>query len=93
MKFKSNARTNKHAKEGSVFYAYPNGMQVSVHKIIHLEGWFVSCYELDIEGRELKSDTLEGAIVESREVIRERFEKLKEAVDLYCNDMEIDITH
>lgn len=43
MKFISNSDYGKPVETGTIFYTTLNGIKVTIHKIIHLDGWFLSC--------------------------------------------------
>lgn len=91
MKFKSNARYNEPVESGTIFESKIGGMRISVHKIIHCEGWYLSCPNLRISQMKLKSDTLISAIKESKEVLKNVIEELKKDVDSFC-ESEIEIS-
>ncbi len=40
MKFISNSDYGKPVETGTIFYTTLNGIKVTIHKIIHLDGWF-----------------------------------------------------
>lgn len=90
MKFKSNAKYNEPVESGTIFEGEIGRMRISVHRIVHCEGWYLSCPSLGISRRELKSDTLVGAIKESKEVLKNVIEDLKKDVDSFCeSDIEM----
>lgn len=41
-----------------------DGLRVSVHRLIHCEGWFGSCHTMGIDRQPIEADGLEAARVE-----------------------------
>lgn len=91
MKFKSNAKYNEPVEKGTIFEGEIGRMRISVHRIIHCEGWYLSCPNLRISQMKLKSDTLLSAIKESKEVLKSVIEGLKKDIDSFC-ESEIEIS-
>lgn len=91
MKFKSNARYNEPVEGGTIFEGKIGNTRISVHKIIHCDGWFLSCPDLRISQMQLKSDTLMSAIEESKEVLKKVVEDLRKDIDCFCKS-EIEIS-
>lgn len=91
MKFKSNAKYGEPEESGTIFEGKIGNLRVSVHKIIHLEGWFLSCSTLQISRMDLKSDTLMEAISEAKEVLKKAVYDLQKDVDSFCKE-EIEIS-
>lgn len=91
MKFKSNARYSNPVESGTIFEGKIGNTKISVHRIIHFEGWFLSCPDLRISQRRLKSDTLMSAIEESKEVLKKVVEDLRKDIDYFCKS-EIEIS-
>ena len=90
MKFKSNARYGEPVESGTIFEGKIGSLRISVHRIIHCEGWFLSCADVRISQMQLKSDTLMGAIEESKEVLKKTVEKLSNSVKTFCEeDIEV----
>lgn len=90
MKFKSNARYGEPVESGTIYEGRIGKLRVSVHRIIHCEGWYLSCYDVQISQMKLKSDTLMGAIEESKEVLKAVADKLSKDVKAFCEeDIEI----
>lgn len=86
MKFKSNAKCGQPVEIGSVFECNVGNTRISVHRIIHCDGWFLSCADLRISQRHLKSETLMGAINESKEVLKSTLESLTKDIKTYCEE-------
>lgn len=86
MKFKSNARYNEPVENGSIFEGKIGNMRISVHSVIHCEGWYLSCPEVQISRMKLKSDTLMGAIKESKAVLKKTVEGLMNDVNVFCEE-------
>lgn len=90
MKFKSNAKYNEPVESGTIYEGKAGNIRISVHKIIHCEGWYLSCPELRISQMKLKSDTLIGAINESKSVLKEVVENARKDIDsFYESEIEI----
>lgn len=86
MKFKSNARYGEPVESGTIYEGRIGNMRISVHKIYQLEGWYLSCPEVQISKMKLKSDTLMGAIKESKEVLKKTVEGLMNDVNAFCEE-------
>lgn len=84
MKFKSNAKYGEPVESGTIYEGRIGELRVSVHRIIHCEGWYLSCADVRISQMKLESDTLMGAIKESKEVLKSVVDKLSEDVKLFC---------
>lgn len=91
MKFKSNARYSETVESGTIFRGEVGNVRISVHRIIHCEGWFLSCPDLRISQMQLNSNTLTSAIEESKEVLKKAVEDLRKDVDSFC-ESEIEIS-
>ena len=91
MKFRSNAKYNEPVKSGTIYNGRIGNMRISVHRIHHCEGWYLSCPEVQIRQMELKSDTLMGAIEESKEVLKKTVERLLNDVNAFY-EQEVEIS-
>ena len=80
MKFESNAKFGQPGESGSIFRAKAGGLNITVHKIIYCEGWHLSCAEVGIRDRELKSESLFKAIREAEIVIKKKVEKMQKDI-------------
>lgn len=90
MKFKSNAKYNKPVESGTIFEGKVGRLSISVHRIIHCEGWYLSCPDIGISQMKLKSDTLTVAIEESKMVLKKMVEGMMNDVNAFCEeDIEI----
>ncbi len=90
MKFKSNAKYGEPVESGTIYEGKIGKLRVSVHRIIHCEGWYLSCVDVRISQMRLKSDTLMGAIEESKEVLKTVVDRLSKDVKAFCEeDIEI----
>lgn len=90
MKFKSNAKHGDPVESGTIYEGRIGKLRVSVHRIIHCEGWYLTCIDVRISQMKLKSDSLMEAIGESKEVIKSVTDKLSEdAKGFYEADIEI----
>lgn len=86
MKFISNARNGEPVESGTIFKATVGGVRIVIYKIIHLEGWYLDCYNLGIDKRKLKAESLMDAIEESKEILRAVVARLEKAVEIFSND-------
>ena len=86
MKFVSNAKYDDPVGSGTEFTVTVNGIKITIHRIIHLEGWYLSCYDLRIDRQELKSETIRGAIEESKGVLDVAIARLVKAVEIFSNE-------
>lgn len=86
MKFKSNAKCGEPEESGTIFEGRIGNLRVSVHRIIHLDGWFLSCPTLQIRQMGLESDTLTEAINEAKEVLKKIVEDLEKDVNAFCEE-------
>lgn len=91
MKFKSNAKYNEPVESGTIFEGKVGKMSISVHRIIHCEGWYLSCPDMRISQMNLKSDTLIGAIEESKAVLKKTVERMMNDVNSFCTE-EIEVS-
>lgn len=86
MKFKSNAKYGQPVESGSIYEGRIGNLIISVHHIYNGETWFLSCHKLNISQRELKSETLMGAINEAKEVLKREVEDLKKDINAFCKE-------
>lgn len=91
MKFKSNAKYNEPVESGTIFEGKVGRLNISVHRIIHCEGWYLSCPDMRISQMKLKSDTLIGAIKESKTVLKKTVERMMNDVNSFCAE-EIEVS-
>ena len=91
MKFRSNARYNEPVESGTIFDGKVGKLSISVHRIIHCEGWFLSCPYMRVSQMKLKSDTLIGAIEESKMALKKTVEGMMNDVNAFCEeDIEVE---
>lgn len=57
------------------------GIRIVVHRIIHYDGWFVSCYDLNIEDEQLYTEDLEDAKIKGINYIVDEIDKLGKLKD------------
>lgn len=86
MKFISNANYEKPVESGTIFRTTVNGITVSIHRIIHLPGWFLSCYQLQIDDQELNAESLSDAIEESKGILKEYVKKVNGFLNRYTSE-------
>lgn len=91
MKFKSNARYNEPVESGTIYEGRIGNLRISVYRIMHCEGWYMSCPNFGISQMKLKSDTLIGAIKESKSVLKDVVENLRKDIDSF-DKAEIEIS-
>lgn len=80
MKFISNAKYNQPVESGSIFEAKAGRLRISVHRIHHLDGWYLTCQEIRIHQHKLKSDGFINATKEAREIIKSVIDVMKEDI-------------
>lgn len=86
MIFVSNANYEKPVESGTVFRTTVNGIAVIIHRIIHLDGWFLSCHPLGIDDQLLDAETLSGAIEESKRILTEYVQKVNDFLKSYTSE-------
>lgn len=91
MIFRSNAKYGEPVESGTIYEGRIGKLRVSVHRIIHCEGWYLSCPNAQISQMQLKSDSLMRAIEESKEVLEAAVDKLSEDVKAFC-DAKIEVS-
>lgn len=91
MKFTSNAKYGELPENGTIFTSETGFLHVVVHRFIYCEGWFLSCKVLGIDSMSLKSDTIIGAIEESKDIVKKVVKRLNNEVEDFCEE-EIEIS-
>lgn len=86
MKFKSNAKYGQPVESGSVYEGRIGNLIISIHHIYGGEMWFLSCHNLNISQKSLKSETLIGAINEAKEILKIVVEDLQKDVNAFCEE-------
>lgn len=86
MKFKSNAKYGQPVESGSIYEGRIGNLIISVHHIYRGTDWYLSCHSLNISQRHLCSDTLMGAIKESKEILKETAERIQKDVNAFCEE-------
>ena len=64
------------------------GLKVTIHRIIHCEGWYLTVYELNIDDRYLGTEDLEGAKNRGLEVVIGRILKLEKIKDILVSKLK-----
>ncbi len=77
MKFVSNAKFGIPVEDGTIFRAKSGSVEISIHRIVNCDGWFLNCKALGYWDRELESDSLIAAINESKIIIEKRIESMQ----------------
>lgn len=90
MRLISNAKHGEPVENGSIFRAEIGTMTISIHRYKDCEGWFLSCRDMGIDTRELKSKGLMQAVMESREILKNVADEIQENINKFCNS-EIEI--
>lgn len=91
MEFKSNAKYGEPVENGSIFDGKIGNLCISIHRIFCSEGWYLTCYELNIKEKLLKSKELIMAINESKFFLRNVIDSLQKDVNDFCKE-KIEIT-
>lgn len=91
MRFVSNAKYSEPVENGTIFRGKVGNMRIIVHRMYHYEGWYLSVPDLMMDGKKLKSDSLIGAINESKSVLKQISEKINKDVSSFC-EAEIEIS-
>lgn len=85
-KLVSNAKYGQPVEEGTIFNTKISGTQIAIHRIIHLDGWFLSCARFGIQDKELEADSITGAIVEAKTVLKEYADYVKKIANQFNSD-------
>ena len=86
MKFVSNANYEKPVESGTIFRTTVNGITVSIHRIIHLDGWFLSCHQFGMDDQKLDAESLSDAIEESKGILKEYVKKANDFLNRYTSE-------
>ena len=90
MKLISNAKFTEPVENGSIFRAKAGTTEITVHRYRGCEGWFLTCRNLGIEARELKSEGLMQAVKESGEILKRTVDRMQKNINTFCDsDIEI----
>lgn len=90
MKLISNAKYGQPVESGSIFRAKAGTMEITIHKYMGCEGWFLTCHDLGIEAMELKSESLIQATKESGEILKKTIAKIQKNIEKFC-DSKVEI--
>lgn len=91
MKFKSNAKYNEPVESGTIYEGKIGHIHISVHRVIHCDGWYLSCPDVWMSQNKLKSETLMEAINESKDVLKKVVEELMDDVNSFC-EQEVEVS-
>lgn len=86
MKFVSNADYRTPVESGTIFSAKVNGITVIIHRIIYLDGWFLSCNPFGIDDHKLDAETLSDAIEESKGILTKYVQKVNNFLKCYTSE-------
>lgn len=90
MKLISNAKFGQPVESGSIFRTKAGTMEITIHRYIGCEGWFLTCNDLGIKATELKSEGLMQAVRESGEILKKTIDKMQKNINTFC-DSKIEI--
>lgn len=65
-----------------------SNFNLTIHRIVHLPGWYMSCYKLDIDGQRLDSEDIEIAKTEALKKLRGIADKKREELRLLQNTIK-----
>ena len=80
MDWSSDAKYNQPAEAGRVFTSSLG--DVTIHRIHGLDGWYLSCAELRLDGCQLHGETFDEAVQSARSIISNRLDRLN---SIYCS--------
>lgn len=63
-------------KRETIFVLEDNELSICIHKIVGLDGWFLSCNKLDIKQKSLKAKEFNEAVEESQIIVMEMASKI-----------------
>lgn len=86
MKFVSNARYSEPVESGTIYRGKIGKLNISVHRIVHCEGWYLSCTELGISRMHLKNDIFMDAVEEAKEILRKKVEGFCNDINTFCKE-------
>lgn len=86
MKFKSNAKYGQPVEAGTIYDGKIGNLDISVHHIYGGKEWYLSCYDLNIKQRLLKSEDLLEAIEESKSVLKNVVDEIRKDVNAFCKE-------
>ena len=84
MKWKSNAKYNVSAHLGTSFASEVG--DVIIHRIHHLDGWYLTCRDLGIESLKLDATSFEDATATARKAVADRLIELTGMYNTFLND-------
>lgn len=85
MKYKSNAKYNIPVESGTVFKLEYNNIDISVHKIIGLDGLYMTSNFVCINKRQLKSISIISAIHEAQSIVKQKLDLINKNFDEVVN--------
>lgn len=86
MKFKSNAKYGMPLESGSIFEGKIGKLLISVHHIYNGREWYLSCRNLNITQKPLKSEKLIDAITETKEILKNAVDSLQQDVNDFLQE-------
>lgn len=84
IKLISNAKYGEPVESGTIFRVKVGTMNVTIDRYVGCEGWFLSCPDLRIETKGLKSKGLLQATREAGDILKNRIENLKCDINVFC---------
>lgn len=83
MEWKSNAHYGKDPSEGTIFESFYG---VSVHRIVGICGWWLTCHELNITKKRLSGETFDEAVKEAKEIVKKTISDLQQKYAVFADD-------
>lgn len=74
------ARGQQGKKEPTEWTLKSGDLSISVHRYLGLPGWFVSCYQLNIDRKKLQSEDLKHAQVEALTILLDTVRKMEHEI-------------
>lgn len=62
----------------SIWHLKVGCLRIAIHRLIRMEGWFVTCYALDIENNPLCSEDINKAKIEGLQLVIKKIEVLEQ---------------
>lgn len=72
----------KKNKRETIYELKNNDLHICIHKIVGLDGWYLSCNPLGISDKLLPAMTFDDAVLEAQKIVMEK------AMELYKNATE-----
>lgn len=86
MQWKSDVKYNQDPVDGTIFSLKGVRINIRIHKIIHLDGWYLSSRELNISQQSLNTNDFSEAVSVAKEIVRDRLEFLTNEYQKFIHD-------